>query len=63
MVWGDMDHRVKTKEPTGAQHFWELLQDFRKHYVRRPHEAQKNEQAKQKSKQRVAGLKNLKHKT
>lgn len=34
MVWGDMDHRVKTTEPTGAQH-----------YVRRPHEAQKNEEA------------------
>lgn len=45
MVWGDMDHRVKTTEPTGAQHFWELLQDFRKNYVRWPHEAQKNEEA------------------
>lgn len=60
MVWGDMDHRVKAKETTGAQ---QLQEEFRKNHVRRPHEAQKNEQAKQNSKQMVAGLKNLKPKT
>ena len=27
MVWDGMDHRVKTKGLTSAQHFWELLQD------------------------------------
>ena len=27
MVWDEMDHRVKTKGPTSAQHLWELLQD------------------------------------
>ncbi len=27
MVWDEMDHRVKAKGPTSAQHLWELLQD------------------------------------
>jgi transposase len=27
MVWGELDHRVKEKQPTGAQRMWELLQD------------------------------------
>jgi transposase len=27
MVWDELDRRVKEKQPTGAQHMWELLQD------------------------------------
>jgi hypothetical protein len=27
MVWDDLDHRVKEKLPTCAQHMWELLHD------------------------------------
>ncbi|XP_054872834.1 ubiquitin-conjugating enzyme E2Ka (UBC1 homolog, yeast) isoform X1 [Amphiprion ocellaris] len=27
MVWDEMDHRVKAKGPTSAQHLWELLQE------------------------------------
>jgi hypothetical protein len=27
MVWGELDRRVKDKQPTSAQHMWELLQD------------------------------------
>ena len=27
MFWDEMDHRVKTKRPTSAQHLWELLHD------------------------------------
>jgi hypothetical protein len=27
MVWHELDHRVKEKQPTSAQHMWELLQD------------------------------------
>ena len=27
MVWHEMDRRVKEKQPTSAQHMWELLQD------------------------------------
>ena len=27
IVWDEMDHRVKAKVPTSAQHLWELLQD------------------------------------
>ena len=27
MVWDELDHRVKEKQPTSAQHMWELLQD------------------------------------
>ncbi|KAK6318239.1 hypothetical protein J4Q44_G00115300 [Coregonus suidteri] len=27
MVWDDSDRRVKEKQPTSAQHMWELLQD------------------------------------
>ena len=26
MVWDESDHRVKEKQPTSAQHMWELLQ-------------------------------------
>ena len=25
MVWDELDHRVKAKQPTSAQHLWELL--------------------------------------
>jgi hypothetical protein len=28
MVWDGLDRRVKEKQPTSAQHMWELLQDF-----------------------------------
>ncbi|XP_013872572.1 solute carrier organic anion transporter family member 1C1-like [Austrofundulus limnaeus] len=28
MVWGELDRKVKTKEPTSAKHLWELLQDW-----------------------------------
>ena len=28
MVWDELDHRVKEKHPTNAQHMWELLQDY-----------------------------------
>uniref|UniRef100_A0A4W5K3C9 Tc1-like transposase DDE domain-containing protein n=1 Tax=Hucho hucho TaxID=62062 RepID=A0A4W5K3C9_9TELE len=27
MVWDELDHRVKEKQPTSAQHMWDLLQD------------------------------------
>jgi transposase len=27
MVWDELDQRVKEKQPTSAQHMWELLQD------------------------------------
>ena len=27
IVWDELDRRVKEKQPTGAQHIWELLQD------------------------------------
>ena len=27
MVWDELDGRVKGKQPTSAQHVWELLQD------------------------------------
>jgi hypothetical protein len=27
MVRGELDHRVKEKQPKSAQHMWELLQD------------------------------------
>uniref|UniRef100_A0AAZ3SER4 Uncharacterized protein n=1 Tax=Oncorhynchus tshawytscha TaxID=74940 RepID=A0AAZ3SER4_ONCTS len=27
MVWDELDRRVKEKQPTRAQHIWELLQD------------------------------------
>ena len=27
MVWDELDRRVKEKQPTSAQHVWELLQD------------------------------------
>jgi hypothetical protein len=27
MVWDKLDRRVKEKQPTSAQHMWELLQD------------------------------------
>lgn len=27
MVWDTLDFRVKEKQPTSAQHFWELLQE------------------------------------
>ena len=28
MVWDELDCRVKEKQPTSAQHMWELLQDY-----------------------------------
>ena len=36
MVWDELDRRVKEKQPTSAQHMWELLQDSLKSL---PHEA------------------------
>ena len=27
MVWDELEHRVKGKQQTSAQHMWELLQD------------------------------------
>ena len=27
MIWDELDRRVKEKQPTSAQHMWELLQD------------------------------------
>ena len=27
MVWDELVHRVKEKQPASAQHMWELLQD------------------------------------
>ena len=35
MVWDELDRRVKEKQPTSAQHMWELLQDCWKSF---PHE-------------------------
>jgi hypothetical protein len=28
VVWDEYDRRVKEKQPTSAQHMWELLKDF-----------------------------------
>ena len=28
MVWDELERRVKEKQPTSAQHKWELLQDW-----------------------------------
>jgi transposase len=36
MVWDELDGRVKEKQPTSAQHMWELLQDCLKSI---PHDA------------------------
>ena len=36
MVWEELDRRVKEKQPTSAQHMWELLQDC---WNSIPHEA------------------------
>uniref|UniRef100_A0AAZ3S3D7 Uncharacterized protein n=1 Tax=Oncorhynchus tshawytscha TaxID=74940 RepID=A0AAZ3S3D7_ONCTS len=36
MVWDELDHREKEKQPTSTQHMWELLQDCWKSI---PHEA------------------------
>uniref|UniRef100_A0A673WN80 Integrin, alpha 5 (fibronectin receptor, alpha polypeptide) n=1 Tax=Salmo trutta TaxID=8032 RepID=A0A673WN80_SALTR len=36
MVWDELNHRVKEKQPTSAQHIWQFLQDCRKSI---PHEA------------------------
>jgi transposase-like protein len=33
MVWDEVDHRVKEKQPTSAQHMWELLQDCWKRII------------------------------
>jgi hypothetical protein len=30
MVWDELDRRLKEKQPTSAQHLWELLQDCQK---------------------------------
>ena len=27
IVWDELDHRAKEKQPKSAQHMWELLQD------------------------------------
>jgi transposase len=27
MVWDELDRRVKEKQPTSAQHKWDLIQD------------------------------------
>ena len=27
MVWDELDHKVKEKQPTSAHHMWELLPD------------------------------------
>ena len=35
MVWDEMDCRVKENKPKGAQHMWELFQDYCKNI---PHE-------------------------
>ena len=32
MVWDELDHRVKEKEPTSAQHLWELLRGVWKEF-------------------------------
>ena len=28
MVWDELDHRVKEKQPTSAQHMWEPVQNY-----------------------------------
>ena len=33
MVWDDLNRRVKEKQPTSAQHMWELLQDCWKAFL------------------------------
>jgi hypothetical protein len=34
MVWDELDRRVKKKQPTSAQHMWELLQDLWKSVIK-----------------------------
>jgi hypothetical protein len=36
MVWDELDRRVKEKQPTSAQHMWELIQDC---WKSKPHDA------------------------
>ena len=64
MVWEQLDHRVKVKQPTSAQHMWELLQDCWKSipgdYLMKLVERMP-ECAKLSSRQRVATLKNIKY--
>jgi hypothetical protein len=55
MVWDELGHRVKEKQPTIAQHMWDLLQDCWKSIT---HEDGCQECAKLSSRQRVATLKN-----
>jgi transposase len=37
MVWDELNRRVKEKQPTSAQHMWELLQDCRKSIPEKKH--------------------------
>ena len=57
MVWDELDHRVKEKQPTSVQDMWELLEKhFRGNGLRECQEC-----AKLSSRQREATLKNLKY--
>ena len=67
MVWDEMDHRVKAKQPTSAQHLLELIHDFWKtisgDYLMKLIKRMARVSEKLSSKQKVATLKNIKYKT
>ena len=64
MVWDQLGRRVKEKQPTSAQHLWEVLQDVWKtipgdDLMKLTERSQ--ECAKQSSRQKGATLKNIKY--
>ena len=67
MVWDEMDHRVKAKQLTSAQHLLELIHDFWKtisgDYLMKLIKRMARVSEKLSSKQKVATLKNIKYKT
>ena len=60
MVWDKLDGKVKEKQPTNAQHMWELLQDCLEKHSRWSWLRECQECATLSLRQRVATLKNLK---
>lgn len=63
-VWGELDRGGKEKQPTSAQHLWELLQDCVENHSRwLPREDDWANAKELSPKQNVATLKNVKYKT
>ena len=60
-VWDELDSRVKEKQPTSAQHTWELLQDYWKSILYEAGWEKCEDCAKLSSRQRASTLKHLKY--